>query len=227
MNEKGKEPTKGVAIPMEADPDVRVFSPMKYKIMLTLKKEGPSDLESLSKKLSISQMAVYKHIRELESKGLVEHESKRGGVGRPRLIFRPSVKSVGVYPTAYSELAKASLEALDSKLGIDSVKAVLRQLQTGTMVEYSSRIGEGGLEERVRRLAEIKDDHGFMTDVTVSNGAVELVEHNCPISAISAKYPEACEAERQMLERVLKAKVILRRGDTSGTTPCAFVVTPK
>jgi DNA-binding transcriptional ArsR family regulator len=97
----------------KADPEVRIFSPVKYRIMLVLKKEEQADLETLSRKLSISQMAVYKHVRELENKGLVEHTVRRIGVGRPRLVFRPAAKSSGVYPSAYSELAIAALGTLD------------------------------------------------------------------------------------------------------------------
>ncbi len=228
MTSKREGRKQAVTVPVGADPDVRVFSPSKYRIMLVLKREGPMDLEALSKKLSVSQMAVYKHIRELESRGLITHEAKIRGVGRPRLVFRPSENSVGVYPSAYSELASAALETLDKRLGRDAVKGVLKEIQSERFSDYASRIGDGGLEEKVRSLASVREAYGYMGEVSrPSKGEVELIEHHCPISAVAAKYPEMCEVEAQILGELLEARVQPVSLDPKGMTPCRFRITAR
>ena len=44
-----------------------VYGSTKREILLMLKREGQTDLQSLAEHLHISKMAVHKHVRELEN----------------------------------------------------------------------------------------------------------------------------------------------------------------
>lgn len=208
-----------------SDPRVQIFSSTKYEIMLLLKAGGGTDLESLSKKLGVSQMAVYKHLRELEKDGLVEHVAKKNGVGRPRMFFRPTPKSSGVYPTDYVRISLMVLEYVEERLGREGLEDVARRIQDRAVGMYAGRVGDGTLYQRTKKLASTRDEHGFFGEVrTTEKGAVELIHHNCPIACFASKYPALCEQERMMIQKVLNAKVERLSSDPSGTEPCRFVI---
>ncbi len=208
-----------------ADQDVQIFSSIKYEIMQLLKREGQSDLEGLSKKLSISQMAVYKHVKELEARGLLDHQVRRIGVGRPRLVFRPSAASSGVYPKGYSKVVTAAVDFVQDRLGKEGLEGVFGRMQERAFADYSQRLGDGGLSERVRKLAALRDADGYMAEAhATKSGMVELIHRNCPVSCTAVKHPELCEAERRMYERLVGAKVEAVRVDPEGTDGCRFRV---
>jgi predicted ArsR family transcriptional regulator len=208
------------------DPRVQIFSSTKYEIILLLKHEESSDLESLSKKLGVSQMAVYKHLRELEKDGLVAHVARRNGVGRPRMYFRPTAKSAGVFPSSYAYIALLTLQYVEDRLGKEGLEDVARRVQDRAVGRYLERVGDGSLYQRAKRLAALREEHGFLGDVkSLGNGSVEIMSNNCPVGCIVSKYPSLCEQERMMLQRVLDTKVELVNVDPQGGEPCKFVAT--
>jgi len=209
-----------------SDPRVQIFSSTKFEIIHLLKREEGSDLESLSKKLGVSQMAVYKHLRELEKDGLVVHVSRKNGVGRPRMFFRPTEKSAGVFPSAYAHVALLTLQYVEDRLGKEGLEDVCRRIQDRAVGRYLERIGSGTLYQRAKRLAAFREEHGFLGDVkSLGNGSVEFMNYNCPVGCIISKYPALCEQERIMLQRVLDAKVELVEAHSQGDEHCKFIVT--
>jgi predicted ArsR family transcriptional regulator len=68
---------------------------------------------------------------------------------------------------------------------------------------------------------------GYMTEVRrSSDGGIELLEHNCPMSSLASKYPAACESERAMYESLLGVKVESARVRPAGTEACRFRLMP-
>ena len=223
---RAKSDSEGAeAGPPGADPEVQIFSSMKYRLMLLLKREGQADLEELSRQLRISQMAVYKHVKELEARGLLEHRAKRIGVGRPRLVFRPTSKADGIYPKAYSKVAGAAMEYVQERLGEGAAKDVFGELNEKAYEEYSKVVGSGGLFEKTRRLALARNADGYMAEAKAAvGGRVELLEHNCPVACLASRYSGFCEAERDLFGKLLGARVEVERAGPDGPEPCRFKV---
>jgi predicted ArsR family transcriptional regulator len=208
------------------DPQVQIFSATKYKIMQLLKKEGGTDLESLSRQLAVSQMAVYKHLRELEKDGLVEHEARKNGVGRPRMHFRTTSRASGIYPTFYSQVSLMILEYVRDRLGSEGVEDVFNKMLERWIGKYTEKVGGGSLAQRVRKLADAR--LGFYAEPVVKgDGSLELLQRSCPVSRIASKYRVVCEEERKLFERVLDADVKLLSADPQGVEPCRFRIRPR
>jgi len=209
----------------DVDPHVQIFSPTKYKIMQLLRREEGTDLENLSEKLMVSKMAVYKHLRELENDGFVEHVARKNGVGRPRMLFKTTPMAAGVYPKAYAQVSLMALEYIQDRLGSEGVEEVLSKMQERGIGRYAEKVGTGSLYRRAKRLAAARDRRGFYAEALTSDkGTVELVEHNCPLSCFATRYPVVCEQERVLLQRVLGAQVELVKSDPLGIEPCKFVI---
>lgn len=204
------------------------FSSTKRQILLTLKREGEVDLQGLSDRLGISKMAVYRHIRDLEETGVVERLSKPVGVGRPRLAVRLAPGASDIFPKAYSSLTCFALQFIEERLGREAVEIALRRRQMEVLREYESKVKGSSLEERVRVLARLRDEEGYMAEVRKAHGGnYELLEYNCPILAVADKYWEACTVEAELFRRVLEADVETTHRVVLGDHVCRFLIRPR
>lgn len=221
---------KSEPIPLvpDADGSLKGFASTKRELLLTLKRDGEVDLETLARGLRLSKMAVYRHVKDLEQAGLVERSSKRMGVGRPRLALRLAPGASSIFPKAYASVTCAILGFIEKKMGRDAVEAALRSRQTGVLAEYQRQIRSDDLGGRVKELAALRDQEGYMAELRAgAKGRYELFEYNCPILAIAEKYWEACKVENELFRRVLGADVETTHRVVAGDHVCRFLIRPR
>src|SRR5437870_1602993 len=112
------EPQELPAYPLASS---TIFGSTKREILLVLKREGQSDLQSLAEHLHISKMAVHKHIQELEDQGMIQRVTLRGAKGRPRHGLQLAPKASSLFPKAYAGVTCAALAYIEEKLGRKAV----------------------------------------------------------------------------------------------------------
>jgi predicted ArsR family transcriptional regulator len=204
------------------------FASTKREILLSLKREGEVDLQTLAANLGISKMAVYRHVKELEGAGLVERTTKRSGVGRPRLSLKLAPGASALFPKAYAAVTCAVLKFIEVKMGRDAVEEALRTRSQSVRQGYEKHVQGEDLGTRVRQLAKLRDQEGYMAEVRESaKGRYELFEYNCPILAIADTYWEACKVENDLFRRVLKADVETTHRVVAGDHVCRFLIRPR
>ncbi len=204
------------------------FSSTKREILLSLKRNGESDLGRLAETLSLSKMAVYRHVKDLEQRGLVERFDIRSGVGRPKLGLRLAPEASTLFPKAYSALTVNAMEFIEEELGREAVERALRRRQHAVLPDYERKVGTGSLKERVEALAQVRDEEGYMAESRGTPGpGYELLEFNCPILAVAERYGEACTVERELFERVLNADVETTHRVVAGNQVCRFLIRPR
>jgi len=208
--------------------DNHAFGSTKREILLILKREGQSDLQTLAERLHISKMAVHKHVQELEERGMVQRTPLRGTKGRPRLMLQLAPGSQSLFPRAYAGVTCAALAYIEEKLGRKGVEEALRRRQTETVKTYRDQVNAETLPGRVHQLAELRDREGYMAeDHQAGPSKFEILEHNCPIIAIAENYWEACTVEREMFQKVLGANVETTHRVVAGANVCRFLISPK
>lgn len=208
--------------------DNPVLGSTKREILLILKREGQTDLQTLADRLSISKMGVHKHVQELEDRGLIERVPVRGGTGRPRLALRLAPSATSLFPRAYAGVTCAALAYIEEKLGRKGVEEALRRRQTETLTGYRDQVKAETLAERVHQLAGLRDREGYMAeDRRAGPAKFEILEHNCPILAVAEDYWEACTIENELFRKVLDANVETTHRVVAGGNVCRFLVTPK
>src|SRR5213595_2503509 len=107
------EPEEPPAYPLASS---TTFGSTKREVLLVLKREGQSDLQSLAEHLHISKMAVHKHVQELEDQGMIQRVTLRGAKGRPRHGLQLAPKASSLFPKAYAGVTCAALAYIDEKL---------------------------------------------------------------------------------------------------------------
>ena len=205
-------------------------SSLRHAILVRLRHDGPSSPEQLAAALSASRTGVLQQLRALESAGLVARQTVRHGVGRPRHIYDVTPEAQDLFPTNYEGLAASLLVAIGA-IGGDSLleevfAARRRQLGERIQRELDERVGRNAsLEERVRGLAVIQDEQGYLCEMSqTADGALELRECNCAIFDVARRTDLACQAELDLFRQVLGANVVRRSHIASGDRCCSYAI---
>ncbi len=185
-------------------------------------------MKDIAAKMGISKMGAHKHLVRLEERGLIERFNERSGVGRPTLWFKLSDKSSSLFPKAYADISVCALGFIERKLGRDAVEQVLRERQNELYTRYSERLAGKEGPDRVRELAKLRDQDGYMAEARPAGKlSMEILEHNCPILQIASKYQEACKTETQLFSRLLGSQVEATHRAAVGDSVCRFMIQSK
>ena len=205
-------------------------SSLRRDLLLRLRLDGPSSPDQLAERTGASRTGVLQQLRALEAAHLVSRQTVRHGVGRPRHLYDVTADAQDLFPSNYDGLAAGLLAAIESVGGDDLLDQVFaaRRRQLGDRVrgQMAERVApEAPLLERVRELAVIQGDQGYLADATLSpDGTIRLREHNCAIYHIAAGSPAACQAELELFSEILGADVVREQHIASGDRCCSYKI---
>src|SRR5215208_4319939 len=202
------------------------FSESKKKLLYYLKVMQQAGLEELSNVMKVSRMAVHKHLRLLQQRGLVEAVETRGHVGRPRMMYQLTSQSKTVFPKSYSAIATHALDFIEKNMGKEGVEKVLRERQSELFDQYYKRLKDLDFDKQVKELARIRDEEGYIAESKKlkNDGKHIILEYNCPIIHIAEKHWEACSTETELFEKLLAAKIEATHRAAKGDLICKFVI---
>jgi len=205
-------------------------SSLRRDLLLRLRLDGPSSPDQLAERIGASRTGVLQQLRALEAANLVSRQTVRHGVGRPRHLYDVTADAQDLFPSNYDGLASGLLAAIESVGGDDLLDQVFaaRRRQLGDRVrgQMAERVApEAPLLERVRELAVIQGDQGYLADATLApDGTIRLREHNCAIYHIAAGSPAACQAELELFSEILGAEVVREQHIASGDRCCSYKI---
>lgn len=204
-------------------------SALRRSILLQLRREGPGSPDEIAAALGASRSGVAQQLRALDSAGLVSRTSVRHGVGRPRHVYDVTPEAQELFPTGYDRLATglvaAILEVGGDALVEDVFAARRRQAASRVRSELDGCLPPGApLADRVRELARLQDEQGYLAETRPDGDAILLVEHNCAVLDVARANPAACQAELDLFRCVLDAPVHRERRILDGDRCCAYRV---
>jgi predicted ArsR family transcriptional regulator len=202
---------------------------LRRAILHDLRSVGPSSPDEVGRRVGTSRTSVLQQLRALESAGLARHETVRHGVGRPRHVYDLTPVAQGLFPTNYDGLATDMLAAIQAVGGQDLVDDVFRARSSAVVERVRQRLSErlpadATLAERVRELAVIQDESGYLCDASLDpdGTTVRLSEHNCAIHRVAMGQPSACAAELEMFSDILGAEVVRETHIMGGDRCCSY-----
>jgi predicted ArsR family transcriptional regulator len=205
-------------------------SALRHEILVHLRQAGPTTPDGLAQAIGASRTGILQQLYALEEAGLVNHAAEKHGVGRPRHVYDVTAEAQGLFPTDYGGFASGLVKAIEAVGGEDLVEQVFaarrRQIGERTRRHMAERIDAGApLRERVRALAELQDEAGYLADALVADdGSLRLREHNCAIDKIARRTTAPCDAELAMFKEVLGANVVRESHIASGDRCCTYRV---
>jgi predicted ArsR family transcriptional regulator len=204
-------------------------SALRRSILLHLRRTGPSSPDAIAGAVGASRSGVAQQLRALETAGLVSRTTERPGVGRPRHVYDVTADAQDLFPSNYDGLAAGLLAAIVEVGGDSLVEDILgarrRQAEARLRAEIDASLPAGAtLEERMRALARVQDELGYLAEVQADEGGLRLVEHNCAVLDVARGLPAACAAELDLFSGVLGVPVVRERHITSGDRCCQYRV---
>ncbi|HTS29113.1 MAG TPA: metalloregulator ArsR/SmtB family transcription factor [Bryobacteraceae bacterium] len=195
-------------------------------IVRLLKTDGPLTSAQLADRLGITAMAVRQHLYDLQEEKFVTVEERPVPIGRPAKHWHLTREADKLFPDAYAELSVSLIGALNDAFGAEGVQRVLESRGARQQAAYSARIPANlPLKEKLRRLAQIRTEDGYMAEVKpAGKGAFLLSENHCPICAAATECQGFCSTELDLFHKVLGPEVKIDREEhiVAGARRCAY-----
>jgi predicted ArsR family transcriptional regulator len=165
----------------------------------------------LGQALGLKPAAIRRHLDAMLADGLVTgQEQPAKGRGRPAKIFSLTPEgreNLGGH--TYDGLAAAALRWISAAGGADAVaefaKSQVQQLET----RCESAMSEAGNDPlaRAEALAGALTAEGYAASASVIASGGQLCQHHCPVAHVAAEFPQLCEAETQVIARLVGTHV--------------------
>jgi DeoR family transcriptional regulator, suf operon transcriptional repressor len=204
----------------------------KQDILQHLLKQGQATAQDLAEQLQVSPQAIRRHLKDLETEGLILHQTVQTGMGRPNHVYELSREGRAQFPDRYNDFAVSLLDTLAETVGHDQVSSILRKQWERKGIEYRQQIGEGRLSDRVAKLVDLRRTEGYMAEChpvesTEANPKYILTEYNCAISQIAESFPSVCGHELEMFELALPDCTVERtHWLVNGEHRCGYLIQP-
>jgi len=194
-------------------------------IVRLLKQEGALDSAALARKLKLTPMAVRQHLYELQNEKLVTAEERKVPLGRPAKYWHLTRDADRLFPDAYAELSVALIGAIQQTLGSAGMQRVLDTRFTQLREAYQNRIPrDAPLAARLKELAKIRSEEGYMAEVRRDGSAYLFIENHCPICAAATACQGLCASELELFQSVLGANTRIERTEhiVAGNRRCVY-----
>ncbi len=197
------------------------------KFLRLLKTRGPQTTLSIAKELTITGEGARFQLTKLMEEGLVQVTTESRGVGRPTQIWSLTEQGNLRFPDNHAEFSVQLIESIKETLGQEALDKViaLRELKAnGKYIEALKNIP--GLEEKISRLAELRNTDGYLAEWDKDGDGFILIENHCPICAAAQRCSDLCEAELNTFKAIFGEEVSIERIDhmIAGSRRCAYKI---
>jgi len=220
-SQRGTRPAPAFRRPAGID----LISEGRREILIELCRNPGAAAAEIGEALFLSPGAIRLHLRSLLADGLVEYVTHRGGVGRPRHIYRLTRLGRSLFPSASEQILVGMLDRLKER-DPAAYDRVLGEIED-SFSEYplaTDVVTETPVEERVSRLQQVMSEFGHECEARFHGGTPEYRVYNCAIFEVARKNPGICEAERRWLAGLFpETEIALDTWMVNGDLFCRFV----
>jgi len=189
---------------------------------LKMRTEGAT-CEALADATGISLSSARAQLMSLSSEGLVERTPLRGGPGRPEFSYRLSEQAGYLFARQNDALA-IELLATVGAVAPDTLRKAIDARTEHRIQEKQRTLAGSSPEERIRKLAGIFEEEGFVVVVSSPLPAdLRLSIRHCPLRELAAVEPYICVAEERYLASLLPGAVVSSTANINrGADECCF-----
>lgn len=207
---------------------IRAMGETRDAMLTTLKKRGEARADELAAALGLTVSAVRQHLNVLAGDGLITHRELKGGPGRPKHLYRLTPAAEGLFPKTYGELTNELLDYVAAESPA-MVEKLFDRRRERRIAEATGRLAGKPFEGKVRELARILDEDGYLADYELrADGTFAIVEHNCAILSVALRYGNACSSELEFIRTVLPEATVERVSHmVAGAHHCGYEVRPR
>ena len=155
----------------------------------------------------LTPAAVRRHLDQMLVEGTVEAREPRvygtRGRGRPAKVFAITETGRDRFDQQYDDLALEALRFLEETGGDAAVLAFARRRVAGIETHYDEIVAvEPGIAPS-QALARALTQGGYAASVRQGPVGEQLCQQHCPVSHVAHEFPQLCEAETEVISKVL------------------------
>lgn len=199
------------------------------KAIWILKTRGPQPLTAIAAELGITTEGARFQLLKLTNEGLVEATTIVKGRGRPQQIWALTQLGNSRFPDMHAEVTVKLIKLMRETLGEPAVQAVIAANEKSNTHKYLNEMeGLPDMEDRLRKLVEIRNQEGYMAEYQKEDSGYLFIENHCPICAAATACQGFCKAELNTFQAILGEDVVVTRIDhiLAGARRCAYRVAP-
>ena len=197
---------------------------MRGEILIALKKAQPLTAKELGEKFGVTPNALRRHLKELESEGVVRYQREIHGVGGPVFAFSLTDAGEALFPRAYEKALAEVLDLVREQQGEEGLVQLFQRRWDDIARVARPELERLPVEQRATRLAELLTSLGYMAEAHIDGALPVLTEHNCAIRLIAERFPEVCAAEERFIADLLGAPVTRQAHIAKGANCCEYCV---
>lgn len=206
-------------------PSLAGFRGIRGDVLVAVKRAQPVTAKELAAGFGLTPNALRRHLKELETEGLVSCTREVRGVGGPVLTYSVTDAGEALFPRAYDETLTSLLDIVKAQRGTEGVVELFRAQWDRVAGNAKEEVAALPLSERAQLLAELLTSHGYMAESSADGDSAALIrEHNCVLRAVAERFPEVCQAEERFLAEFLGAVVERRKHIASGASCCEYCI---
>lgn len=184
-------------------------APTRERVARLIMEAGPSTAAGIAEQLNLTPAAVRRHLDQLLADGVVEARDQRvsgqRGRGRPAKVFVITEPGRDHFGHTYDTLAVDALRYLRDSGGENAVAEFARARLAP--LEAKCTQAAAGAADPVAAVAGALTADGYAASVEQTAVGDQVCQHHCPVSHVAHEFPELCDAETEMLARVLGTHV--------------------
>jgi predicted ArsR family transcriptional regulator len=211
----------------------------RARVKALLLAHGGATAVKLGEVIGLSPAAIRRHLDVLLAEGDVvardQYVHGQRGRGRPAKVFTLTDAGRGRCGRhTYDDLASSALRWIARDGGDTAVSRFAAEVVSGLEERCGSAVQRSADDPmaRAEALAEALSAEGYAASASVISSGGQLCQHHCPVAHVAAEFPQLCEAETQVISRLVGSHVqrlaTIANGDGVCTThiPAAQISVP-
>ncbi|MCX7793761.1 MAG: winged helix-turn-helix transcriptional regulator [Thermodesulfovibrionales bacterium] len=194
-----------------------------WKLLLLLKKNGEMSIEEMSNALNITPIGIRQHILSLERNGFVSYRMRKKGVGRPGYIYSLTNKAEELFPNNYKNFILEVFKEIEDDGGREHIDRLFKKRKDRLFKHFSSILGNvKNFKTRLSLFLDSLKEQGYILETQERLHDVDLIQFNCPISAVSSHYREVCKYELELYRDLFGTGVDRLQCVSEGGRYCSY-----
>ena len=182
-------------------------APTRERVARSILELGPSTAAVLAERLDLTPAAVRRHLDHLMAEGAVEAREPRvygaRGRGRPAKAFAITEAGRDRFDQQYDDLAVQALRFVAETGGDEAVLAFARRRVAGIEQNFDAVVAAEPELAPSEALARALTQGGYAASVRQGPVGEQLCQQHCPVSHVAHEFPQLCEAETEVISKIL------------------------
>jgi len=131
------------------------------------------------------------------------------GRGRPAKVFSLTATARETLPHTYDDLATAALRWIARQHGPAAISGFAAAQVAALEERCRAAMSEAGDDPlaRAEALASALTAEGYAAAASTIASGGQLCQHHCPVAHVAAEFPQLCEAETEVISRLVGTHV--------------------